>query len=68
MSISASLGSVLAAEIGDPLLTEGKYLLGMPLLIIVLKAILAFLICLLSVVFMVWAERKVISDMQDRRW
>ena len=66
MSMPTVLGGVLAAEIGDPLLSDGKYLLGMPLVIIVLKAILAFLICLLSVVFMVWAERKVISDMQDR--
>ena len=57
---------VLAAELGDPLLADGKYLWGMPLVIIVIKALIAFLICLLSVVLMVWAERKVISDMQDR--
>ena len=57
---------VLAAEIGDPLLADGQYLWGMPLVIIVIKALIAFLICLLSVVLMVWAERKVIADMQDR--
>lgn len=57
---------VLAAEIGDPLLADGRYLWGMPLVIIAIKALIAFLICLLSVVLMVWAERKVISDMQDR--
>ena len=66
MNTVGSLPSVLAAEIGDPLLAEGKYLIGMPVVIIIGKALIAFLICLLSVVFMVWAERKVISDMQDR--
>jgi NADH-quinone oxidoreductase subunit H len=58
--------AILAAELGDPLLADGKYLLGMPLVIIALKAVIALVICLLSVVLMVWAERKVISDMQDR--
>ena len=57
---------VLAAELGDPLLAEGKYIWGTPLVIVAIKAVIAFLICLLSVVLMVWAERKVISDMQDR--
>ena len=57
---------VLAAEIGDPLLADGQYLWGMPLVVIFMKALIAFLICLLSVVLMVWAERKVIADMQDR--
>ena len=57
---------VLAAEVGDPLLADGQYLWGMPLVVIFIKALIAFLICLLSVVVMVWAERKVIADMQDR--
>jgi NADH-quinone oxidoreductase subunit H len=58
--------SVLGAELGDPLLRSGQYLWGMPLVIIVIKALVSFVICLLCVIVMIWAERKVISDMQDR--
>jgi NADH-quinone oxidoreductase subunit H len=57
---------ILAAEVGDPIFDKGNYLWGMPLFIIVLKAVIAVVICLLCVILMIWAERKVISDMQDR--
>ena len=57
---------LLAAETGDPLYEKGIQLFGTVMLIVIIKAVLCFVILLLSVMFMVWFERKVIADMQDR--
>lgn len=53
---------------GDPLLSHGIGSLTHPsvLLILLLKVIVTFAVLLVSVLFMVWFERKVISDMQNR--
>ncbi|MEM8620712.1 MAG: NADH-quinone oxidoreductase subunit NuoH [Actinomycetota bacterium] len=48
----------------DPLL-EGE-LLWTPLLIVILKVIVIFVIGLVSTMFMVWFERKVVSGLQNR--
>ena len=48
----------------DPLLNEG--LLWTPLLIIVLKVLVIFVVGLIATMFMVWFERKVIAGMQNR--
>jgi NADH-quinone oxidoreductase subunit H len=53
-----------AAENGDPLLGGG--LLWAPLIIVVIKVLLALVILLVGVLLMVWFERKKISDMQNR--
>jgi NADH-quinone oxidoreductase subunit H len=53
-----------AAENGDPLLGGG--LLWAPLIIVVVKVLLALVILLVGVLLMVWFERKKISDMQNR--
>lgn len=55
------IGSVLAA---DPLLVDG--LTGGDVLVVVVKAVLALVLLLTSVLFMVWFERKAISDLQNR--
>jgi NADH-quinone oxidoreductase subunit H len=57
----AHVASLLAA---DPLLS-GKVDLTV-VLIVILKAVAAFAILLVAVMLMVWFERKVISDMQNR--
>jgi len=49
---------------GDPLFSHG--LDGGVVLIVILKAAVTFGLVLVSVLFMVWFERKVISDMQNR--
>jgi NADH-quinone oxidoreductase subunit H len=49
---------------GDPLFAHGVNLAV--ILIVILKAVVAFVIVLVSVLFMVWYERKVISYMQNR--
>jgi NADH-quinone oxidoreductase subunit H len=54
------------AENGDPLLVAGRSLLWAPLLIVLVKVLLAFIILLVGVMLMVWFERKKISDMQNR--
>jgi NADH-quinone oxidoreductase subunit H len=48
----------------DPLL-EGR-LLWAPLLIVVAKVVVIFVIGLVSTMFMVWFERKIVSGMQNR--
>ncbi|MEM8621505.1 MAG: NADH-quinone oxidoreductase subunit H, partial [Actinomycetota bacterium] len=48
----------------DPLL-EGE-LLWTPLLIVILKVIVIFVVGLVSTMFMVWFERKVVSGLQNR--
>ena len=53
---------VLAA--GDPLYAHG---LGWAVLLIVLiKILVSFAVCMVAVMLMIWFERKVISDMQSR--
>src|SRR3954447_7154825 len=49
---------------GDPLFSNG--LDGGVVLIVLIKTVVTFVVVLLSVLFMVWFERKVISDMQNR--
>jgi NADH-quinone oxidoreductase subunit H len=50
---------------GDPLLHHGVGW-NWVLLIVVVKVLVAFGVLLVSVLFMIWFERKVISDMQSR--
>src|SRR5436190_20213858 len=49
---------------GDPLFANG--LDGGVVVIVLVKTIVTFVVVLLSVLFMVWYERKVISYMQNR--
>jgi NADH-quinone oxidoreductase subunit H len=49
---------------GDPLFRHG--IDGGVVLIVLLKTLVTFTVVLVSVLFMVWFERKVISDMQNR--
>ncbi len=53
-------------DAGDPLFEKGVKLFSTVMLIVLIKAVLAFVILLVAVLLMVWFERKVISDMQDR--
>ena len=54
--------ALLAA--GDPLYAAG--LNWITLVIIVIKIIFSFAVCMGAVTLMIWFERKVISDMQSR--
>src|SRR5580692_224472 len=56
------MGSLLG--LGDPLFSHGVH--WVELLIVVVKVIVAFGALLVSVMLMIWFERKVISDMQAR--
>ena len=49
---------------GDPLFSEGVD--GAVLLIVAVKVVVVFAVLMLSVLFMVWFERKLVSDMQAR--
>src|SRR3954447_6296783 len=49
---------------GDPLFSQG--LDGGVVLIVLIKTVVAFALVPLSVLFMVWFERKLVSDMQNR--
>ena len=49
---------------GDPLFADGVD--GAVLLIVAIKTLVVFTVLLLSVLFMVWFERKLVSDMQAR--
>jgi NADH-quinone oxidoreductase subunit H len=49
---------------GDPLFSNG--VTWAVLLIVILKAVITFAVVLVSVLFMVWFERKIIADMQNR--
>ncbi len=53
-----------AAEVGDPLFSNGvdAAVIG----IVVLKVFVTFAVALVATMFMIWFERKVISDMQNR--
>ena len=48
----------------DPLLEDG--LLWTPLLIILIKVLVVFVVGLVATMLMVWFERKVIAGMQNR--
>lgn len=63
-SLSSSMHTFAAAPLGDPLLA-GKVDLTV-LLVVLLKVVVAFVGLLIGVILMVWFERKVISDMQNR--
>lgn len=58
------MNPVTPAPGGDPLFAEGVDLTVV--LIVAGKALLTFAVLLVAVLFMVWFERKVISDMQNR--
>ena len=49
---------------GDPLFADGVNLTV--ILIVALKVLVVFVVLMVAVLFMVWFERKVISDMQNR--
>ena len=49
---------------GDPLFADGVD--GAVLLIVAIKALVSFTVLLVSVLLMVWFERKLVSDMQNR--
>ena len=66
ISALINTGFVVAQEKGDPLLAPGNYIWGMPLVLILLKALVAFIVLLVGVMLMVWFERKAISKMQNR--
>ena len=57
-----SLMNLLAS--GDPLYANGVN--WVVILSVVIKVLLSFGICLVSVMLMIWGERKIISDMQSR--
>ncbi len=55
---------MLSSVVGDPLLSGG---IGFDqILIVLLKVVIGFVGLLLSVILMVWFERKLVSDMQNR--
>jgi len=54
----------LASFATDPLFFHGVH--WVELLIVVIKVLAAFVVLLVSVMLMIWFERKVISDMQSR--
>jgi NADH-quinone oxidoreductase subunit H len=56
--------SDLAVLAADPLLSG--HIDGGVVLIVLIKTVVTFAIVLVSVLFMIWLERKVISDMQNR--
>jgi NADH-quinone oxidoreductase subunit H len=49
---------------GDPLFADGVD--GVDLIIVAIKAVFVFALLLLSVLLMIWIERKVVADMQNR--
>jgi NADH-quinone oxidoreductase subunit H len=56
--------SLAALFATDPLFTPGVH--WVELLIVAIKVLVAFVVLLVSVMLMIWFERKVISDMQSR--
>ena len=56
------MGALLA--LGDPLYSHGVH--WAELLVVLVKVVVAFGALLVSVMLMIWFERKVISDMQAR--
>ncbi|MHB1924148.1 MAG: NADH-quinone oxidoreductase subunit H, partial [Acidimicrobiales bacterium] len=52
------------ASAGDPLFVDGiNFAVA---LAVIIKVVLAFAFLLVSVLMMIWFERKIISDMQNR--
>ncbi|MFZ0668250.1 MAG: NADH-quinone oxidoreductase subunit NuoH [Acidimicrobiales bacterium] len=62
-ALTSFFGSFIA-QAGDPLLDQGMH--WAELLVIVVRVLVAFGALLGSVTLMIWFERKLISDMQDR--
>jgi NADH-quinone oxidoreductase subunit H len=60
------LATVLGAENGDPLLAPGKGLWGTPILVVLIKVLVAFGVVVLATALMIWYERKFIADLQNR--
>ena len=58
------MSAALTVAAGDPLL-NGNIDLGV-FLVICIKTLITFAVLMVAVLFMVWFERKVISDMQNR--
>ena len=58
-----SLGPAILAG-GDPLFANGVD--GGVILVVLLKTVVTFAVLMVAVLFMVWYERKVIADMQNR--
>jgi NADH-quinone oxidoreductase subunit H len=56
--------SALLAVGGDPLFSRG--IDGGVVLIVLIKTVATFAILMVAVLFMVWFERKIIADMQNR--
>src|SRR4051812_11336104 len=51
-------------SVGDPLYADG--LTAAVIAIMLVKVVLVFVVMLVATMFMVWFERKVVSDMQNR--
>jgi NADH-quinone oxidoreductase subunit H len=59
--------SVFAAEVGDPLFADGAdSLIGMPIVVVLIKVLVAFGVVLVCTALMIWYERKFIADLQNR--
>ena len=58
----ALLGHMVA--VGDPLFSNGVDFTVV--LIVILKTLVTFAVLMVAVLFMVWWERKLVSDMQNR--
>ena len=61
-ALATASSAVLAA--GDPLFADGVD--GGDVVVVLIKTVAVFAIAMVSVLFMVWFERKIISDMQNR--
>ncbi|HUD16635.1 MAG TPA: complex I subunit 1 family protein, partial [Acidimicrobiales bacterium] len=64
MSTAPLAAVVHVLALGDPLFARG--VTWAVLLIVVIKVVVAFAVLMVSVMLMIWFERKVISDMQAR--
>ncbi|MGH9019150.1 MAG: NADH-quinone oxidoreductase subunit NuoH, partial [Acidimicrobiales bacterium] len=64
MTAAPLTGVLRLLALGDPLFGQGVH--WAVLLIVVIKVVIAFAALMVSVMLMIWFERKVISDMQAR--
>jgi NADH-quinone oxidoreductase subunit H len=64
MTTTVPMASLTALVTSDPVFAHGVDLTAV--LIVVVKVLLAFGLLLVSVILMIWFERKLISDMQNR--
>jgi NADH-quinone oxidoreductase subunit H len=62
--MTSLVSAVDFGSVGDPLFDEG--ITGEVLAILIVKILLVFVVLLVGTMFMVWFERKVVSDMQNR--